>query len=68
MKFFYVLRDSCFDALVRQICKSSHNMQYGLALYNIVTYNTVDIIITLLALKLTVVDKIVLSLIIAFII
>jgi hypothetical protein len=63
---YYITRDSLRDAIINQLCKT-YNVQYGLVLYNAIMFNPIEMAISILALKLGV-NKILVSLIIAFLI
>ena len=60
------MRDASRDALINQVCKM-YNINYGLVVYSIVVFNPLEMAISILALKLGV-NKIIISLIIAFLI
>lgn len=60
----YTIRDAGRDYLINRLLKM-HNINYGPIIYSIVMINPVDAAITAIALKIGV-NKIVLSLIIAF--
>ena len=59
-------RDITRDLLINRLCKM-YNFDYGLIVYNVIIYNPVEVAISILALKLGM-NKILLSLIIAFLI
>jgi hypothetical protein len=65
LKIFCITRDVTRDLLINRICKM-YNFDYGLIIYTAITYNPIEMAISILALKLGM-NKIVLSLIIAFI-
>jgi hypothetical protein len=66
MRTFYILRDATRDALINEVCKM-YNINYGVLVYSIVVFNPLEMAISILALKLGV-NKLVISLIIAFLI
>jgi hypothetical protein len=59
-------RDITRDLLINRLCKMYH-FDYGLIIYNTITYNPIEVAISILALKFGM-NKILLTLIIAFII
>lgn len=66
IRSMYIFRDAMRDMLINHLCKV-YNVNYGLIIYNTVMFNPIETAISVLALKLGV-NKIVISLIIAFLI